>query len=362
MRRTLRAFTLVELLVVIGIIALLISILLPSLNNARRAAMATKCLSNLRSIGQAVNMYANDNKGAIVPSDVQVGNLATGEGDGGTNREYWPVLLVAGRYLPTPNVNGNDPTPIANSVFMCPAGRMSLVVSRNWLDKGSKPIHFDDSDDNAANATQPLAADGVRRTYSCKYLSPTVKPLPANAGNGFRGGAIIDCNYAISGTSGPKVGVSNDDNVASATYLDQYADKYLPAQTISDYKGNTRTHGVSYKLSSFKRAANVPFIMDGIGDNLYNTAKVQGGNIWRITGARHGQRLRNDLSGNEMFKIGTTNVLFLDGHVEGMPREMLPFASGGGNGEKSGKAQMLCSRAKVTSLPPSPIVWNLRQQ
>jgi prepilin-type N-terminal cleavage/methylation domain-containing protein len=60
-----RGFTLVELLVVIGIIALLVGILLPTLNKAREQARRTACLANLRSLGQLITMYANQSKGQI---------------------------------------------------------------------------------------------------------------------------------------------------------------------------------------------------------------------------------------------------------------------------------------------------------
>ncbi len=63
-----QAFTLVELLVVIGIITLLIAVLLPVMGKARAQANSVKCLSNLRQIGLGLVLYTTDNHGFIVPS------------------------------------------------------------------------------------------------------------------------------------------------------------------------------------------------------------------------------------------------------------------------------------------------------
>jgi len=111
LKRRIRGFTLVELLVVIGIIALLISILLPSLQRARQMANLIYCQSNLRQIGQLVQLYAASNNGYLPPTTGAI----PGSSEGAYWQEYrWHDLLAL---LVTPTQITKQNTPSLDPAF-----------------------------------------------------------------------------------------------------------------------------------------------------------------------------------------------------------------------------------------------------
>lgn len=120
-------FTLVELLVVIGIIAVLISILLPTLSRAREQANRTACLANLRSLGQAMIMYANDHQDRL-PN----GNPKS------TVNDYAAVNTVL--------IALNDVYLKAPGVFHCAADEDPVpdrIVSGDYINEDSARISYD---------------------------------------------------------------------------------------------------------------------------------------------------------------------------------------------------------------------------
>lgn len=97
-------FTLVELLVVIGIIALLISILLPSLNRARESAKAVQCMSNLRQIGLAFHSYTAESKGRFPQYNIGVFDGSVPPGPGYFDHKGFGVLHCLEKFLKTKEV------------------------------------------------------------------------------------------------------------------------------------------------------------------------------------------------------------------------------------------------------------------
>jgi prepilin-type N-terminal cleavage/methylation domain-containing protein len=87
-------FTLIELMVVIGVIAMLISILLPSLARARERANQAKCASNMHEIGVLLQVYINDNKGWVFPvGPPDITGLPTTLGSQLTPDQRWPMYV-----------------------------------------------------------------------------------------------------------------------------------------------------------------------------------------------------------------------------------------------------------------------------
>ena len=292
------AFTLVELLVVIGIIALLVGILFPVLNKARDQANTVKCLSNLRQIGMAAVQYTSANKGYILPADVDLGPPYANPSFGRNWNDTWATILVAQNYLPYPRNLAPDPPPGLDDVLACPSGILEM----------SQVTH--------TSVNVPNSRRDARGSMGYLHQSAVLEP-----------GLNLFVWYGINGSSSSN---SPDDATTDPG-------KVFPCKRITRTGAGGQTRGWT-RVTQVKKSSELVFLFDG------------------LLGLNYGLTNANRINGRHK-RQSITNVAFFDGHAESIFTKEIP--GGDGDANAGGGAGSTFSLANCTNFPR--VKWRMDQ-
>jgi prepilin-type N-terminal cleavage/methylation domain-containing protein/prepilin-type processing-associated H-X9-DG protein len=271
-------FTLIELLVVIGIIAVLLSILMPTLRGVRRQANLVQCSSNMRQVATAMIMYVQDNKGRCPPAGMPV-LPAHPRG------WWWANELVRLNYVKTKNINVYKKTPSnqsekkynRNNPFRCPEGideDQSLAADNPSFPQGDYPT--DEMNNGFTILNDASCAQDGFGVPSWYQLNSKVQA----AANGWPGGS----------SATPFVWFNTANTQADPTLVKR-----------AEY---------ARSLSYVKRGAEMVMIVEAANPNWHDgseSSKFKGNFMVDLAG-RHG---RKTARGDNAW----TNMAFFDGHV-----------------------------------------------
>lgn len=258
-----RAFTVIELLVVIGIIAILMAILLPVMEKVRHRGYIDACASNLRQLGQALTMYANDSRGHF-PRTTYV--------------EGAPLAIGTGSAAPDPFGAGG---PVANDV----TAPLWLLARVHKLPTALFVCPYNDVNEFEADKARP-----IDRSNFTDYK----KNLGYSYANAYPSAAASVAGYRLTNKLGATFATMADLNpgIDPARKADPF--RPTPTSAMSDMRyGNSPNHEregqnvlyadghVSYELTSFAGASrdNIYTAQNATSPNLYASPAAAGDSV-----------------------------------------------------------------------------------